>query len=145
MRLQCTVCTHAQSCVPLCDPTDCGPPDSSVYGDSSGKNTGVGCLALLQEIFPSQGSNPGLLHCGQIFFLPSELPAKPMNTGVGCHFLPQGSFPAQEWNPSLLESPALAGGFFTTEEPGRPILIEHLVRTVNETAETARKEWMAFI
>ena len=34
--------------------------------DSSGKNTGVGCHALLQGIFPTQGSNPRLLHCGQI-------------------------------------------------------------------------------
>ena len=31
--------------------------------DSPGKNTGVGCLALLQGIFPAQGLNPGLLHC----------------------------------------------------------------------------------
>ena len=30
--------------------------------DSSGKNTGVGCHALLQGIFLSQGSNVGLLH-----------------------------------------------------------------------------------
>ena len=29
--------------------------------DSPGKNTGVGCHALLHEIFPSQGSNPCLL------------------------------------------------------------------------------------
>ena len=29
--------------------------------DSSGKNTGVGCYALFQEIFPTQGSNPHLL------------------------------------------------------------------------------------
>ena len=29
--------------------------------DSPGKNTGVGCYALLQGIFPTQGSNPGLL------------------------------------------------------------------------------------
>ena len=29
--------------------------------DSPGKNTGVGCHALPQEIFPIQGSNPGLL------------------------------------------------------------------------------------
>ena len=36
--------------------------------DSSGKNTGVGCPALLQGIFPTQGSNPGLLHCRQIFY-----------------------------------------------------------------------------
>ena len=30
--------------------------------DASGKNTGVGCHFLLQGIFPTQGSNPGLLH-----------------------------------------------------------------------------------
>ena len=32
----------------------------------SGQNTGVGSLSLLQGIFPTQGSNPGLLHCRQI-------------------------------------------------------------------------------
>ena len=36
---------------------------SSVHGDSPGKNTGVGCHVLLQGIFPTQGSNPGLPHC----------------------------------------------------------------------------------
>ena len=30
--------------------------------DSPGKNTGAGCHALLQRIFPTQGSNPHLLH-----------------------------------------------------------------------------------
>ena len=30
-----------------------------------GKNTGVGCHFLLQGIFPTQGSNPGVLHCRQ--------------------------------------------------------------------------------
>ena len=34
--------------------------------DSPGKNTGVGCHALLQRIFLTQGSNPGLPHCRQI-------------------------------------------------------------------------------
>ena len=33
-----------------------------------GQNTGVGSLSLLQEIFPTQGSNPGLLHCRQILY-----------------------------------------------------------------------------
>ena len=33
--------------------------------DFSGKSTGVGCHFLLQGIFPTQGSNPGLLHCRQ--------------------------------------------------------------------------------
>ena len=37
-------------------------PASSVHGDSLGKNTGMGCHALLQVIFPTQGSNPGLLN-----------------------------------------------------------------------------------
>ena len=42
---------------------DCSLIDSSVHGDSPGKNTGVGSHALLQGIFPTQGSNPGLPHC----------------------------------------------------------------------------------
>ena len=33
-----------------------------------GKNTGVGGHALLQRIFPTQGLNPGLLHCRQILY-----------------------------------------------------------------------------
>ena len=32
------------------------------------KDTGVGSLSLLQEIFPTQGSNWGLLHCRQILY-----------------------------------------------------------------------------
>ena len=36
--------------------------------DSAGKNTGVGCCTLLHGIFPTQGSNPGLLHCMWIFY-----------------------------------------------------------------------------
>ena len=44
-------CVHAQSlqlCPTLCDPMDCSLPISSVHGDSAGKNTGVGCHALLR-------------------------------------------------------------------------------------------------
>ena len=47
---------------------DCRPPGSSVYGGSPGKNTGVGCHALLQRIFPTQGSSRGLLHCRRILY-----------------------------------------------------------------------------
>ena len=35
---------------------------------SPGKITGVGCHFLLQGIFPTQGSNLGLLHCRQILY-----------------------------------------------------------------------------
>ena len=46
----------------LCDPIDYSP------WNSLGQNTGEGSISLLQEIFPNQGSNPGLLHCRQIFY-----------------------------------------------------------------------------
>ena len=36
--------------------------------NSPGQNTGVGSSSLLQGIFPTQGSNPGLLHCRQILY-----------------------------------------------------------------------------
>ena len=34
--------------------------------NSLGQDTGVGSLSLLQGIFPTQGSSPGLPHCRQI-------------------------------------------------------------------------------
>ena len=35
--------------------------------NSPGQSTGVGGLSLLQGIFPTQGWNPGLLHCSRFF------------------------------------------------------------------------------
>ena len=52
----------AQLCPTLCDPMGCSPPGSSVHGDFLGKNTGAGCHALLQGIFP------GLPHCRRILY-----------------------------------------------------------------------------
>ena len=49
-------------------PMDSSPPGSSVHGDSPGKSTGMGCHVLLQGIFPTQGSNPGLPHCRWILY-----------------------------------------------------------------------------
>ena len=40
--------------------------------DSPGKNTGVGCHFLLQGIFPTQGSNPGLPHHRQLLYRLSQ-------------------------------------------------------------------------
>ena len=68
-HLICAVlCLAVQSCPTLHGPMDCSPPRSSVHRDSPGKNTDVGFHALLQGIFPSQGSNPGLPLCGQILY-----------------------------------------------------------------------------
>jgi len=35
---------------------------------SPGQNSGVGNCSLLQGLFPTQGSNPGLLHCRRILY-----------------------------------------------------------------------------
>ena len=45
----------------LCDPMDYSPPGSSVHRNSPGKNIEMGCHALLQGIFLTQGLNPCLL------------------------------------------------------------------------------------
>ena len=55
-------------CLILWDPKDYSPQGSSRPWDSLGKNTGVGCHALLQGIFPTQGLNSHLLHCRQILY-----------------------------------------------------------------------------
>ena len=52
---------------------DCSPPGSSVHGDFPGKNTGVGCHALLQGIFLTERLNPGLPHCRWILYCLSHL------------------------------------------------------------------------
>ena len=77
---------------------ECSLPGSSVHGDSPGKNTRVGYYALLQGIFPTQGSNPGLW----VDSLLSEPPVKPENTGVGSLSLLQGNIPTQESTRGLL-------------------------------------------
>ena len=57
---------------------DCSPPGSCPW-DSPGKNTGVGCHALLQGIFPTQGLNLHLLLLlhWQAGSLPLVPPGKP--------------------------------------------------------------------
>ena len=65
----------SQSCPTVCNPMDCSLPGSSVHGDSPGKNTGMGCHAAIQGIFPTQGSNPGLPHCRRT--VPSKPPGNP--------------------------------------------------------------------
>ena len=92
-----------QSCLTLCNPMDCSPPGSSVHGDSPGKNTGVGCHALLQGNL----SNPRIerrIPALQVDSLPSEPPGKPKNTGVGSLSHLRGNFLTQDSNQGLLET-----------------------------------------
>ena len=95
------LCLVTQSCPTLCDPMGCSLPGSSVHGDSPGKDTGVGCHALLWGGLP----NPGIEHRSpalQADSLPSEPPEKPKNTGVGSLSLLQRIFLTQESNQDLL-------------------------------------------
>ena len=78
------LCFVPQSCPTLFNPVNYSLPGSSVHGDSLGKNTGVGCHALLQGIFPTQVSNPHLLCLlhWQVGSLPLAPPGKPLNTMI---------------------------------------------------------------
>ena len=67
----------AQSCPTLCTSMNCRLPGSSDHGDSLGKNTGVGCCALLQG--PSQPRDRTQISCIAADSLPSEPPGKPNN------------------------------------------------------------------
>ena len=59
--LLCTFAQSLQSCPTLCDPMDWATRFLLPW-DSLGKNTRVGCHALLQGIFPTQEVNLCLLH-----------------------------------------------------------------------------------
>ena len=58
-------CMLSQLCLTLCNPMDCTRL-LSPWGFS--RQEWVGCHALLQGIFPTLGSNPGLPHCRQILY-----------------------------------------------------------------------------
>ena len=69
---------------------------------------------------------PGVLQCVCSHGVASTLPPRGLsldfpgrNTGVGCYFLLQGYPPDPGVKPTSPASPALAGGFFTTEPPGK--------------------------
>ena len=99
----------AQSCLILSIPKDCSPPGSSVHGDSPGKNPGVGCHALLQGIFPTQGLNLGLAHYRWILYHLSHQRSPTILKWVAKHFSRGISWPRKWTGVSCI-----AGGFFTS-------------------------------
>ena len=66
-----------QLCLTLCDSMGCNPPRLLYLWNSSGKNTGVGCHVLLQEVFLTQGSNLYLPHWHAVSLPLSHLEARP--------------------------------------------------------------------
>ena len=85
------------------------PPGSFVHGDSPGKNNEVGCHALLQGIFPTQGSNPGLPHCRWILYCLSHQGSPRILQWVAYPFS-RGSSPPRNWTGVS----CFTGGFFTS-------------------------------
>ena len=76
--------------------------------DSLGQNTGVGSLSLLQGTSPSQGSNPGLLHCRRILYQQSHKGSPRVLEWVAYPFSSGSSQPRNQTG-----VPCIAGGFFT--------------------------------
>ena len=76
--------------------------------NSPGQNTGVGSLSLLQGIFPTQGSNPGLPHCRQILYQLSHKGSPRILEWLAYPFFRESSQPRNWTGVSCI-----AGGFFT--------------------------------
>ena len=76
---------------------------------SPGQNTGVGSLSLLQGIFPTEGSNPGLLHCRWILY---QLICKGSPRVLECVAYPFSSGSCQPRNQTGVS--CIAGAFFTS-------------------------------
>ena len=110
----------SQLCQTLCNPMDCSPTGSSVHGDSPGQNTGVGCHALLQGIFSTQGMNTGLLHCRQILYHLRQQ-GNPWILEWVAYPFSRGSSWLRNWTGVS----CIASGFFTSwairEAPGKPM------------------------
>ena len=76
--------------------------------NSPGQNIGVGSLSLLQEIFPTQGSNPGLPHRKQILYQLSHKGSLRILEWITYPFSSGSS-----WLRNWTRVSCIAGGFFT--------------------------------
>ena len=115
------LCLVTQSCLMLFNPLDCSLPDFSVHVDSPGKNTRVGCHALLLGIFPTQRSNPDPPQCRQILYHMSHQGSPRVLEWVHYPFS-RGIFPTQESNWGLLHCRQI---LYQLSYPGSPICRVH--------------------
>ena len=76
--------------------------------NSPGQNTGIGSFSLLQWIFPTQESNPGLPHCRWILYQLSYKGSPRTLEWVAYPFSSQSSWPRNQTRVSCI-----AGGSFT--------------------------------
>ena len=76
--------------------------------NSPGQNTGVRSLSLLQGVFPTQGLNPGLLHCRRILYQLSHKGSPRI-----LEWLPYIFSRGPSWPRNRTGVSCIAGGFFT--------------------------------
>ena len=72
-------------------------------------NTGVGSISLLQGIFPTQGSNPGLTHCRRMLYQLSHKESPRIPEWIAYSFSSGSSRPRNQTRVSCI-----ADGFFTS-------------------------------
>ena len=83
--------------------------------NSPGQNTGVGNHSLLQGIFPTQGSNPGLPHCRKILYQLSHQGSARILEWVAYPFSRGSSWPRNQTGVSCIADDSLPAGL-----PGKP-------------------------
>ena len=86
--------------------------------NSAGQNTGVDGLSLLQAIFPTQGSIPGLLHCRWILYHLSHQGSPRILEWVAYPFSNISSWP-RNWT----RVSCIAGRFLPAKLPGKPHIL----------------------
>ena len=89
------LCLVAQSFPTHCDPRDCSPPGSSVHGVLQARI--LEWVALLQEMFPTQGLNPSHPHCRWILYHLSYQEGLRILKWVASPFFRESSQP-RNWN-----------------------------------------------
>ena len=95
--------------------------------NSPGQNTGVGSLLLLQEIFPTQESNPSLLHCGRILYQLSHKGSPRTLEWVAYPFSSRSFQPRNQTGVSCI-----AGGFFTSWAIGKAYKLNNKSLTISK-------------
>ena len=106
------MCLVAQLCPTLCDPMDCSLPGSSVHGDFPDRI--LEWVPSSRGIFPTQGSNSGLLHCRRILYSLSHQRNPRILEWVAYSF--SGDLP----NPGIESgSPALQADSLPAKLPGK--------------------------
>ena len=104
--------------------------------NSPSQNTGVGSRSLLQRIFPTQGSNPGLLYRGQILYCLSHQGSPSMPSFPVLHYLPEFAQIHVQWvsdaiQPSHPLSPTSLLAFSLSQHQG-------LLRWASSSHQVAR-------